>query len=46
MEEMVKRWSPCDLVVAEQYRNQGSRARSWQERWARNGAVLLRVGAA
>ena len=45
MEEMVKRLeSGADLVVAEQYRAQGTR--SWPERWARQWAPrLLRVGA-
>ena len=44
MEEMVKRLeSGADLVVAEQYREQGTR--SWPERWARQWAPrLLRVG--
>ncbi len=44
MEEMVKRLeSGADLVVAEQYRAQGTR--SWPERWARQWAPrLLRVG--
>ena len=44
MEEMVKRLeSGADLVVAEQYRMQGTR--SWTERWARQWAPrLLRVG--
>ena len=44
MEEMVKRLeSGADLVVAEQYREQGTR--SWSERWARQWAPrLLRVG--
>ncbi len=44
MEEMVKRLeSGADLVVAEQYREQGTR--SWPERWARKWAPrLLRVG--
>src|SRR5258705_461626 len=44
MEEMVKRLeSGADLVVAEQYREQGRR--SWPERWARQWAPrLLRVG--
>ena len=44
MEEMVKRVeSGADLVVAEQYREQGTR--SWPERWARQWAPrLLRVG--
>ena len=44
MEEMVKRLeSGADLVVAEQYRAQGTR--SWPERWARRWAPrLLRVG--
>ena len=44
MEEMVKRLeSGADLVVAEQYREQGTR--TWSERWARKWAPrLLRVG--
>jgi hypothetical protein len=44
MEEMVKRLeSGADLVVAEQYRAQGTRP--WPERWARRWAPrLLRVG--
>jgi len=44
MEEMVKRLeSGADLVVAEQYGEQGTR--SWSERWARQWAPrLLRVG--
>src|SRR6266513_5854184 len=46
MEEMVKRLeSGADLVVAEQYREQGTR--TWPERWARRWAPrLLRVGGA
>src|SRR6266480_3496359 len=40
MEEMVKRLeSGADLVVAEQYRAQGTR--SWPERWARQWAPRL-----
>ncbi|HUC42101.1 MAG TPA: DUF3108 domain-containing protein, partial [Gemmatimonadales bacterium] len=44
MEEMVKRLeSGADLVVAEQYREQGTR--TWTERWARRWAPrLLAVG--
>ncbi len=44
MEEMVKRLeSGADLVVAEQYRAEGTRP--WPERWARRWAPrLLRVG--
>lgn len=44
MEEMVKRLeSGADLVVAEQYREHGTR--TWTERWARRWAPrLLRVG--
>ncbi len=44
MAEMVKRLeSGADLVVAEQYREQGTR--TWSERWARQWAPrLLRVG--
>ena len=46
MEEMVKRIeSGADLVVAEQNRVLGGKARSWSERWARQWAPrLLRVG--
>ena len=46
MEEMVKRLeSGADLVVAEQYREQG--VRTWPERWVRRWAPrLLRVGGA